>query len=84
MHKLIITFMDTNARWQKLPKSNLSLRRRREVAVTKRLVAYATSEDKKLPVGNGTDYNSSSHSRTVPVHKGAYSTKIRFHIREGQ
>jgi len=76
--------MDTNARWQKLPKSNLSLRRRREVAVTKRLIDYATSEDKKFPVGNGNDYNSTRHSRTVPVHKGTYSTKIRFHNYEGQ
>jgi len=75
--------MDTNVRWQKLPKSNLSLRSRREIAVTKRFVDYAAFEDKKLPVGNGTDYNSSCHSRTVPVHKSAYSTKIRFHIREG-
>jgi hypothetical protein len=40
--------MDTNARWQKLPKRNLSLRSRREIAVTKRLVDYATSEDKKV------------------------------------
>jgi len=47
MHKLIIIIMDTNTRWQKLPKSNLSLRRRREIAVAKRLVAYATSEDKR-------------------------------------
>jgi hypothetical protein len=75
--------MDTNARWQKLTKSNLSLRSRREVAVTKRLVDYATFEDKKLAVGNGTDYNSICHTRTVPVHKGAYSTKIRLHIHEG-
>jgi len=34
MHKLIIIIMDTIARRQKLHKINLSLRRRREVAVT--------------------------------------------------
>ena len=47
MHKLIIIIMDTNTRWQELPKSNLSIRCRRDVAVNKRLVHYATFEDKR-------------------------------------
>jgi hypothetical protein len=52
--------MGIYARWQRLPKSNLSLRRRREAPVTNRLLDYATF----------------GYKRTGPVQKGAYLTKI--------
>jgi hypothetical protein len=66
MQQLIITIMDIHARWQRLPESNLSLRRRREVQIY--LFDYATFDDRKLPLGRSTAYTVRCLPRTFPVH----------------